>query len=281
MMGKTICIANHKGGVGKTTTTAALAYLFARDNKKVLLIDADAQMNLTQTMQVEVNPQHDIMAGIISRILGAQVSPRTFIMPTQYKNIDMIPGSLLIEGEGFMGKVREFRLNEGVNPWTELVAAIQAMDEYDIIIMDSHPSIGLDTLLPMQSCDYILVPMDPDERSVQGLSQVYQNIIKSRRRANPNIQLLGYFFNRVKHNTSGTKEYIPSAREIIPVELAKLNGGKEEGRLFDTTIRESEDARKSVNYHCAVTEKFHNKKISIDFKKLYKEITEVLYEQEA
>lgn len=281
-MAKTICVANHKGGVGKTTTTAALAYLFARDGYKVLLIDADAQMNLTHTMQTDVDPQHDIMAGIISRIVGAKVSPRTFILPTQYGNIDMIPGSLLIEGEGFMGKVREFRLNEGVNPWTELVNSIQELGEYDIILMDSHPSIGLDTLLPMQSCDNILVPMDPDERSVAGLSQVYQNIIKSRRRANPNIKLLGYFFNRVKANTSGTKEYIPSAREIIPVELAKLNNGVQEGVLFNTTIRESEDARKSVNYHCAVTEKYHNKKISIDFKKLYKEIKEALNdEQEA
>ena len=279
-MGKVICVANHKGGVGKTTTAAALAYLFSQDGKRVLAIDADAQTNLSQTLGVASDGKRDIQSAIISKIMNVAVPVDTFILPTQYKGVDVIPGSLLIEDESFLSRVRDSKLNESVNPWSELVASIQALNHYDIVMMDSHPSIGLDTLLPLQSCDYILVPIEADESSIAGLSQVYQSILKSRRRANPNIRLLGYFFNKVKGNTSSAKDYIPSAREMIPKALANLNGGVEEGIFFSATIRASEDARKAVNYHCAVTERFSKKKISFDFTKLYKEITTALYADE-
>ncbi|HCB93861.1 MAG TPA: hypothetical protein DEP57_08690 [Selenomonas sp.] len=276
-MSDVICVANHKGGVGKTTTTAALAYLFARDGKRVLMIDADAQTNLTQTMGIVSDGKRDIQSAVIANIMNAPVPVETFILPTQYKNIDMIPGSLLIEDESFLSRIRNSQLNESVNPWIELMESLKALNRYDVILMDSHPSIGIDTLLPMQSCDCVLVPLEADERSVAGLSQVYQNIVKSRRRANPDIKLLGYFFNKVKSNTSSAKDYIPSAREMLPNALANFNGGEMEGICFETTIRDSEDVRKSVNFHCAVTERFHNKKVSSDFENLYKEITEVIY----
>lgn len=276
-MSNVICVANHKGGVGKTTTTAALAYLFARDGKRVLMIDADAQTNLTQTMGIVSDGKRDIQSAVIANIMNAPVPVETFILPTQYKNIDMIPGSLLIEDESFLSRIRNSQLNESVNPWIELMESLKALNRYDVILMDSHPSIGIDTLLPMQSCDCVLVPLEADERSVAGLSQVYQNIVKSRRRANPDIKLLGYFFNKVKSNTSSAKDYIPSAREMLPNALANFNGGEMEGICFETTIRDSEDVRKSVNFHCAVTERFHNKKVSSDFENLYKEITEVIY----
>ena len=276
-MSSVICVANHKGGVGKTTTTAALSYLFAKDGKRVLMVDADAQTNLTQTMGLVSDGKRDIQSAVIAKIMNAPVPVETFILPTQYESIDMIPGSLLIEDESFLSRIRDSQLSESVNPWIELMESLEALNRYDVILMDSHPSIGIDTLLPMQSCDYVLVPLEADERSLAGLSQVYQNIVKSRKRANPDLKLLGYFFNKVKANTSSAKDYIPSAREMLPTALANLNGGVMEGICFSTTIRASEDVRKSVNFHCAVTERFHNKKISSDFEKLYEEITEAIY----
>jgi len=272
-----ICIANHKGGVGKTTTAAALAYLFAdRSKDKVMLIDADAQTNLTQAMQVSMDGKRDIRNAVLSRASGAEIPVDSFILPTQYQDIDMVPGSVLIESESFLSHMRKARLEDGINPWEELVHDIKALGLYDIIIMDLHPSVGLDTLLPMQACDRVLVPMEPDERSVAGLSQVYQAICKARRKANPGIRLLGYFFNKVKKNTLSAKEYIPSAMESIPKGIAVLNEGESEGICFKTVIRDSEDARKSVNYHCAVTAKYRGTNIATDFAKLYYEIREVL-----
>ena len=272
---KVICIANHKGGVGKTTTTAALAYLFS-EKKRVLLIDADAQINLSQGMKVICDGRRDIRGAVLSKAMNANVPIDSFILPTQYNDIDIIAGSLLIEGDAFQAEVKKVKLEEGVNPWAEVVNAVKELERYDIIIMDSHPSIGTDTLLPMQACDNVIVPLEPDERSVAGLSQVYQNILKSRRRANPSLKLLGYFFNKVKNNTNSRKEYIPSARQEIPKMIEKMNNGTAEGKCFTTQIRDSEDVRKSVNFHCAVTERFKNTNVAADFRQLFLEICEEL-----
>lgn len=272
-----IAIANHKGGVGKTTTAAALSYLFVKKNDfRVLLIDADAQVNLTQTMETPADGRRDIRMAVLAKIANQPVSIGNFILPTQYKNIDMIPGSMLIESDSFVSQIHQAKMEEGINPWEEILNEVRELKQYDIVLVDTHPSIGTDTLLPMQACDYVIIPMEASEKSVSGLFQVYQNIVKSRRKANPNIKLLGYFFNKVKFNTSSAKEYIPSAREMIPAGIMRANKGQAEGICFETMIRDSEDARKSDNMHCAVTERFHNKKISADFEKLYDEIMEAL-----
>ena len=272
-----IAIANHKGGVGKTTTTAALAYLFAKKSDfRVLLMDADAQINLTQTMETSADGKRDIRMAVLAKIANQPVSVGNFILPTQYKNIDMIPGSMLIESDSFVSQIHQAKVEEDINPWEEILNEVRDMNQYDVILVDTHPSIGTDTLLPMQACDYVLIPMEASEKSVAGLFQVYQNIVKSRRKANPNIKLLGYFFNKVKLNTGSAKEYIPSAREMIPEGIKRANTGESDGICFETMVRDSEDARKSDNMHCAVTERFHNKKISADFEKLYNEIMEAL-----
>lgn len=271
-----ICIANNKGGVGKTTTTAALAYLFAKQgHQRVLLIDADAQINLTLIMQAPLNDKQNIKNAILSDIAQSGLSVDHFITPTQYKGIDIIPGHEIVSSDAFMEKIKSARVEYGINPWQDIIEDAKKLQQYDIILIDTHPSNNAETTLPLQASDCVLVPTQPSNNSVAGLYQIYDCIRKSRR-ATPNLRYLGMFFNCVKQNTSSAKEFIPAAREDIPQEIAAMNGGKAEGTVFQTTIRDSEDVRKAENFQAAVTDKFRNKKIGKDFEKLYEEVLSVL-----
>ena len=271
-----LCIANNKGGVGKTTTTAALAYLFAKhSHQRVLLIDADAQINLTLIMQAPLNDKQNIKNAILSDIAQSGVSVDHFITPTQYEGIDIIPGHEIVSSDAFMEKIRMARVEYGTNPWEDIVNDVKKLHHYDIILIDTHPSNNAETLLPMQAADCVLVPTQPSANSVAGLYQIYDCIRKSRR-ATPGLRYLGMFFNCVKKNTSSAKEFIPAARASVPQKIAEMNGGTEEGIVFQTTIRDSEDVRKAENFQAAVTDKFRNRNISKDFEDLYEEVRKVL-----
>ncbi len=271
-----LCIANNKGGVGKTTTTAALAYLFAkRGHRRVLLIDADAQINLTLIMQAPLNDKQNIKNAILSDIAQSGLSVDHFITPTQYEAIDMIPGSEIISNDAFMGKIKNARVEYGINPWKDIVEDVKKLRRYDIILIDTHPSNNAETTLPMQAADCVLVPTQPSNNSVAGLYQIYDCIRKSRRTV-PELRYLGMFFNCVKQHTSSAKELIPAAREGIPQKIAGMNGGTTDGVVFQTVIRDSEDVRKAENFQAAVTDKFRNKNVSKDFEALYEEVLSVL-----
>ncbi len=273
-----ITVTSGKGGVGKTTATEALSYLFSVvGKKKVLLIDADAQVNLTATMRVNTDGKRDIRSAIVSRATNVDVPIENFILPTQYKNIDIIAGNPFIEDTSFLNTVSDAVLKEYINPWTEVVNDVRNLNRYDIIMIDTHPSYGIETTYPVQTSDWVLIPLEPEAKSVSGCTAVYKAVVKARKRGvNPNIKLLGVFFNKVVSNTNSNKQFIPSAREEIPQVFAKLNDGQVEGKVFDATIRHSEDVRKASSLHCAVTERFRNNKVSKDFEKLYDEIVEVI-----
>ena len=271
-----LCFANNKGGVGKTTSAAAIAYLFATEGqKKVLLIDADAQTNLSTQMKARMDGRCDVQSAVMSKVANAKILVSNFIVPTQYENIAIIPGNRAIEGKTFTTQVDTMRTETGINPWQEVIDSAKELHLYDTIIVDTHPSTGTDTLLPAQACDYIISPMGPDDHSVSGFLQMYFKIIQSRRNAST-PKILGCFFNRIKKNTSNSKQYVPSAKKLIPQKALELTGKPLEGIIFNTEIRDSEDARKAINFQCAVTERYNKKNIGIDFKKLYKEIVEAI-----
>lgn len=271
-----LCITNYKGGVGKTTTTAELAYLFARKGeKRVLIVDADGQGNITQRMGCIPNQENGINDCLEAAMERKPLQVETYITETQYKDIDIIPGSNVLGQDFFQDEMSSYRSRTGKNPYQKVIDAVRDLNYYDIVIIDTHPAADNEIRYPMQASTDILCPVEPSNEGLNGILSTYAQVVESRE-ATPELRYLGAFFNRVDPRTSQARDYIPSAREELPSLIKQINDGQEDGVILDTVVRQSADVGKAVNFACSVCERFHGKTAAKDFEKLYDEVVSLL-----
>lgn len=180
-MGKIIAITNQKGGVGKTTTAVNLTASLGMKDKKVLLVDVDPQGNATSGLGINKRKiktsSYDVL---ISNIPVDQV-----IIKTQFKNIDILPSNIELAGA-------EIELVELENRSTGLKNALaKVKNQYDYIIIDCPPSLGLITLNALTCCDTILIPIQCEYYALEGLSQLIATVRQVKRLYNPHIEIEG------------------------------------------------------------------------------------------
>lgn len=167
-MGKIIAIANQKGGVGKTTTSVNLAASLGVLEKKVLLIDADPQANATSGLGIDVE---EVELGTY-QLLEHSVEPSKTIMKTSSPNLDIIPAHIdlvAIEIELVDQENREYMLQKAIMP---------LKDQYDFILIDCAPSLGLLTLNALTASDSVIIPIQCEYFALEGLGKLL-NTIKS------------------------------------------------------------------------------------------------------
>jgi len=167
-MGKIIAIANQKGGVGKTTTTVNLAAALGVLEKKVLLIDADPQANASSGLGIIVE---EVENGTY-QLLEHSATAKEVIVPTNSPNVDIIPAHIdlvAIEIELVDKNNREFMLKEALK---------QIKDNYDYILIDCAPSLGLITLNALVAADSIIIPIQCEYYALEGVGKLL-NTIKS------------------------------------------------------------------------------------------------------
>jgi chromosome partitioning protein len=180
-MGKIIAIANQKGGVGKTTTTVNLAASLGILEKKVLLIDADPQANASSGLGIDVET---VEIGTY-QLLEHLVSAKDAIVPTTSPNLDLIPAHIdlvAIEIELVDKEQREFKMKE-------ILAPIK--DDYDYILIDCAPSLGLLTLNALVAADAVLIPIQCEYFALEGLGKLLNTVKSVQNIHNPDLDIEG------------------------------------------------------------------------------------------
>ncbi len=193
MKTKVICFANNKGGSGKTTTCASLAYAFGERGKKVLMIDGDMQLNLTLSYFNE----DDALAFAKSEknLYNAVKNGKGLeecIVKTEYENVDLIPSSTLmssIEFELFTKWQRESILKK-------MLLGIVSEGKYDFVLIDAPPTLGCWVMNALVASDYIILPVEASPWGLFGLANMFE-FIESVKEINSDLSLLGVVVTKV------------------------------------------------------------------------------------
>ena len=181
-MGKIIALANQKGGVGKTTTTINLAASLATLEQKVLVVDADPQANATSGLGVAVEQQ----AKTIYECLVMEASPREAIIPTGIEMLDILPSHVDLVGAEI--EMLEFAQRESVmrKMLTPLV------DQYDYILIDCSPSLGLITVNSLVAAHSVIIPVQCEYFALEGISKLLSTIRIIKSKLNPELAIEGF-----------------------------------------------------------------------------------------
>jgi chromosome partitioning protein len=217
-----ICIANQKGGVGKTTTAAAFGEGLAEQNKRVLLVDWDPQSSLTISMGV--NPEnlehtaYDVLTSAI-RSNGRYVL-RDVMLKTRNPKIDLVPANIELS-QAQLDLVnafsRELVLKEMLDP---------VHQDYDYIIVDCLPSLGLLTINALSTADSVLIPLQADFLAMKGLAMLLPTIMRVQEKINPSLEIMGILFTMTNSRTLHCQEVIEVTKQAFGDRI----------RVFDTTI---------------------------------------------
>jgi chromosome partitioning protein len=181
IMSHVLAVVNQKGGVGKTTTTVNLATLLAVKGKKVLVIDADPQGNATSGLGFDKNKQEKTLYDVL--INNEPI--RNALFPTGRENLFLVPANIQLAGA-------EIELVNLVSRETFLKRALKEQrEQYDFVLMDCPPSLGLLTVNALTAADGVLVPIQSEYYALEGLTQLLETVTLVKRGLNPQLSVFG------------------------------------------------------------------------------------------
>ncbi|PEP80926.1 ParA family protein [Bacillus toyonensis] len=254
-----LAFVQNKGGVLKSSMTVNIAGLYAKQGKRVLIVDADQQGN--SLLSFGKNPDkyrmtlHDVLVNF---------APVREAIVNVYKNIDILPSNEIMS---FLDFDILPNLDKYINPFLLLKVALMSVeDEYDVILFDSPPSSGLIQSNVICCTDRIIIPFQPEQYSVRSLIKIIDVINQFKQKHNPNLDIAGVVATLVQKNTKLHAEAIKQARQFCE---------KESVHFFNANIPRSISFANSIAYNkLPLTLAKKDIEFAFYYKSLFKELNE-------
>lgn len=210
-MGKIISIANQKGGVGKTTTAVNLAAALGSKGKKILLVDTDPQGNTTSGVGVD---RRSCVVSVYEVMVSGEKA-KSAVVKTEFKNLDLLPSNIDLAAAELELAAKENR----EDTLKTALAPIRA--DYDYIIIDCPPSLGLITTNALNVSDTILIPIQCEYYALEGLSQLMNTVRRVKRQYNEHLDIEGVLLTMYDGRLNLTQQVVEEVKKYFPRKVFK------------------------------------------------------------
>lgn len=248
-MAITIVLTNQKGGVGKTTTTGALAVGLSKKGHKVLAIDMDPQGNLGFSLGLDIDEGYNIYDVLANDVPIGDAIQRS-------DTCDLIPSNILLSQAElvFQGENRQLLLKNALKP----VAGY-----YDFIIIDTPPALNILTLNGYAFADHLIIPMSSEILSLVGLVQLQETVDAVKNSVNPNLNVLGILLTKFNKHTNLSKDVL---------EMAQTIADQADSIVFDAKIRASVSAAEAPAHGMCILDYSPKSNPALDYQDFVDEV---------